>query len=365
MPFVEEIVTIVVDGHELRGWQDVSIDRSMQDAVISFAMTATNPSWGEEARLLRKGTEIEVHSTGDLACRGYVDGYGADYGEGKRKVVTLTGRSKGQDSVDGHPVKHKTGRVEKKKLDAVAKEFDEPKVGFRTDQQLDPIEKVQRRPGDTIFQTVEREARRLGLMLMGETEGGILITRAGTKRHAGALVLGESPVQRIGVKLKLDEKFKTIVVKGQRAVGTGKDALRQRAEEKDESVRRERSLEILLEGDAPKKELKKRARWERLRRSGNGTTITATVSTWRDDAGQLWEPSRLMAIVIEEEDIDGDYTLSTVQFRQGRDEGTVAYLTFVDPQAHGGEKAASKGKGLDEGGIKKGMTEPGNPEQWT
>ncbi len=49
MPFIEEIVTLTVDGQVLIGWQDVSIDRSQESAEISFTLGATNPSWSEEA----------------------------------------------------------------------------------------------------------------------------------------------------------------------------------------------------------------------------------------------------------------------------------------------------------------------------
>jgi len=364
MPFVEEIVTLVVDGYELRGWQDVSVDRSMESAEISFTLGAANPSWSADAKRLRKGKEIEIRTSpargpakpggGELLCKGYVGGYAAKYGK-KTKTVTLDGKSKAADAVDCHPVKHKTGRFEKKTLLEVANELDEVRCGFKTDQDLKKIAKVQRQPTDTIFQTVEREARRLGLMLAGEPDGSINITRAGTKRHAGALVLGESPVEEMDVTLKLDQKFSEIVGRGQRATGTGKDALRQEERETDKSVGRHRPLLVLPEGDWSKTELKKRLRWERLRRAGNGTTIRVKVATWRDEAGMIWTPGCLMAIVNEPEDIDGDYTLSTVNFRQDDEGGTIAFLNFVDPRAHGGKKAAGKsdavfdpGPGLEE-----------------
>ncbi len=51
-------------------------------------------------------------------------------------------------------------------------------------------------------------------MLQGEPDGSIKITRAGTKRHAGALVLGESPVQEMDIRLKCDAKFSRIVGAG-------------------------------------------------------------------------------------------------------------------------------------------------------
>ncbi len=53
-----------------------------------------------------------------------------------------------------------------------------------------------------------------------------------------------------------------------------------------------------------------------------------------------------MAIVNEPEDIDGDFTLQTANFRQGGDEGTIAYLTFVDPKSVGGKEATDKSDGV-------------------
>ena len=370
MPFVEEIVTLTVDGQVLIGWQDVSVDRSQESAEISFNLGATNASWSGEAKTLRHGSEVEIRTSaaggrarpgrGDLLCAGYIAGYGAKYAA-KTKQVTIDGKSKGADAVDCHPVKHKTGRFENKTLLDVAKELDEVRCGFKTDQQLPKIPKVQRQPGDTIFQTIEREARRLGLLLSGQPDGSINITRAGTKRHAGALVLGESPVQEMDVKLKPGQKYSHYVARGQRAKGVGKDALRQEETERDPSVKRNRPLLIIPEGDWTKKELQTRLRWERLRRASFGTTISVKVATWRDEAGELWEPGRLMAIVCEPEDIDGDYTLQTANLRQGGEEGTVAYLTFVDPKAVGGKGGADKSDGaFDPGG---GLDDEGEGEE--
>lgn len=350
MPFVEEIVTLIVDGYGLVGWQDVSVDRSMESAEISFTLGAANPSWSAEAKRLRYAKEVEVVAGSNLLCKGYVGSYGAKYGP-KTKQVTVEGKSKAADAVDCHPVKHKTGRIEKKTLLEAAKELDEVGVGFTTDQQLEPIEKIQRQPHDTIFQTIEREARRTGHMLSGQPDGSIKITRAGTKRHAGALVLGSCPVEEMDVTIKCDQKFSPIVGRGQRAKGTGKDNLRLEEQETDPSVTRHRPLLVIPEGDWTRKEFKKRLRWERLRRASYGTTIRVKVSTWRDDAGELWEPGRLMAIVNEPEDVDSDFLLSTVNFRQGGDGGTLAYLNFVDPKSQGGKKGEGKSDGAFDAGA--------------
>ncbi|SEQ48351.1 Mu-like prophage tail protein gpP [Faunimonas pinastri] len=350
MPVILETVAIIADGVSLQGWQDVNITRSMEQAAISFAMKATNASWSPEAKVLRYGRKIEIRTTpvsqtgapgsGDLLCTGAVDTYAADYGEGENKEIRIEGRSKARDGIDCPPVKHRTGRVEKKTLLQAAQEFDEFGIGFATDQVLKVIDKIQLIPGLSMFRTLENEARHQGLMLVGQPDGSVNITRAGTKRHAGALVLGQAPVNKMGVQISPKAKRSPIVVRGQRSLGTDRQALRQEHYEYDEESGTYRPHLVIPEGDYTAEQLKTRGKWQRLRMAGNGIQITARVSSWRDEAGALWTPGLLMAIKNRQEDIDQDMTLSSVTFSQsdGEGAGTRADLTFVDPRTHGGKK---------------------------
>ena len=364
MPAIEEIVELTVDGYALVGWQNVEVLRSMQDAAITFSLTATNPAWSAEAKALRLGKLVEIRTSaasgfyrpggGDLLCKGYIDDYSADYGEGENKTIRVSGRSKAADAIDCPPSKHKTGRIEKKTLKEVATELDEFGIGFDTDEDLEPIDKVQINPTEPVFDTLNREAARLGMMLSGQPDGSVKITRAGSKRHGGAIVLGEPPVIELGVQIGCAHKHSPVIVRGQRATGTGKDNLRQEVEELDSTVDRHRPIVIILEGDAPEKELKKRAKWQKLRNAGFGTRVSAKLSSWRDDDGLIWDPGRLIAVVVEPEDVDQDLTLSTVSFHQG-EKGTTAKLALVDPRSHGGKKGDGKsdeafdaGSGIDE-----------------
>ena len=200
-----EIVSLIVGGRALQGWQGVHITRSAEAAAISFSLEATNPAWTEDAEAVRRGGLVEIRATqdaeigarggGDLMCTGYADEYESETGKSANRRVGITGRSKAGDAIDCPPAKHKTGLVEKKDLLGVAKEFDEFGIGFFTDQKLDKIPMVQHVPGQSMFVTLEREARRLALLLMGQPDGRVKITRAGTDRHAGALVEGQPPVE--------------------------------------------------------------------------------------------------------------------------------------------------------------------------
>lgn len=364
-----EFITLLVDGQALQGWQSVTITRSAEAAAISFSLNATNPAWSAQAQLLRKGKVVEIYTTlggdfgafggGDLLCTGYVDDYEADIGEGASRAIVLSGRSKAGDAIDCPPAKHKTGLVENKDLLGVAKEFDEFGIGFFTDQKLKKIPMVQHVPGQSMFKTLEREARVHALLLTGQPDGRVKITRAGSNRHAGALIEGFPPVRSIKFRFSIRNKRSTIKVRGQTRLGVGKTALRQEVEVEDPSVERHRPEVVHHEGSNVEKELRERAEWQRLRRSGSGISAIFKVSTWRDEAGSLWEPGRIVAIQSDTEEVDQDLAISSVAFAQvtgeGEGAGTFATLTLVDPRTLGGKGAGSRsGSGAGNGGGKGG-----------
>lgn len=357
-----EIVSLVVGGHALQGWQGVHITRSAEAAAIAFSLRCVNPAWTDEADAVRRGGLVEIRATpdealgarggGDLMCTGYADEYESETGPSARRDVGIAGRSKAGDAIDCPPTKHKTGLVENKDLLGVAKEFDEFGVGFFTDQTLAKIPMVQHVPGQPFFVTLEREARREALLLTGQPDGRVKITRAGGKRHAGALLEGEPPVKSIKLRLSIKHKRSHIHVRGQKSLGTDKDSLRQEETEQDESVERYRPEILFNEGSDTSRELKRRAKWRQLRRSGSGISIIVCVASWRDADGKLWEPGNLVAVQMPSDKIDQDLAISTVTFNQvvgeGEGSGTWADITLVDPRTLGA-KSAGKGSGSGAG----------------
>jgi prophage tail gpP-like protein len=349
-----EFVTVVCDGQQFAGFEQIEIRRSLQSAAMSFHLQATWPRYTPQAKAIRNGQDIEVYTqrvaegqkpragAGELLLTGAVDEYDADIGEGSTKKIVLNGRSHGRDIVDCPPVDHPTLRSENKTLLGVAQdlgaEFD---VEFSTDQNLDPIEKVQATPGEKLFETLERHARMEGLLIVAQPDGSVKFTRAGSQRHAGALVEGDGPVNRWSIRIAPATQRSPVVVRGQRHKGYGKDNLRQEDRYAvGNAGRRHRPALVPLEGDRPGNQLRTRGSWHHLRSFGFGNTVSPRVSSWRDQAGTLWTPGFLMAIRVPSEELDLDMVLSEVTFRQGlgRDAGTRAELVFTDPRNLGGAK---------------------------
>lgn len=351
MTATSEVVTLEVDGFALQGWQSVAVTWSADAVALSFELAATNPGWSAEARRLRRSRQVDLYTTpdgevgrfdqagGDLLCAGYVDEYSASLGPGASHSVSLAGRSKTADAVDSEPANHETGSVENKDLVGVAQALDEWGLVFRADRALAKIPEVQRVPGESMFATLEREARRQGLLLIGQPDGSVLITSGAAGRHAGGLVEGQSPLEAFRLSDSMRLSFSEVIVRGQQAIGTEEENLSQEERAQNDGYGRHRPLIIYNEGSNSPEELKARAEWELARRNGARLSILAKVATWRDESGALWTPRRLVAFVSPSEEIDTDLAIQSVTFNQqvgeGEGSGTWADLTLVYPEALG------------------------------
>ena len=351
MSLTEEVV-LKVDGLRLRGFQEVNITRSMKDATIAYGLRVSNPAWSADAFAVRFAREVELMTGTELLCRGTVDEYESECEEEKREV-RISGKSKGVLAARHPPVKHKTGRVENKDLLAVAKEFTETGVEWRSDVKLPPLLMVQRHPLDTVFDTVERYARQLGVMLVGQPDGAILITRGSDKRHTD-LTEGLRPMTGFKVKISQKNKASPSVVRNQRRLGTAAKDLRDEETVYDPKNGEFRPAIIFGETDQDKQSAKNRGEWQRLRQgSFGGLSATISVAGWRDGDGALWEPGRLLFLSIPSERIEQGMRIESVTFTQNLKDGTTAELTLVDPVTTGAKAKSGTA------GTKRNKSDPG------
>jgi prophage tail gpP-like protein len=375
---LREFVTVIVGGYQLSGFQEVDVRFSLKEAAVGGSLKSTWPSNSQPAKALRRGDQIEVRSQavaegqpptpggGDLICMGAVDAYEADIGEGPHKTVSLRFRSNSRDIIDCMPVDHPTGRVENRDFVGVAQDLGrEFGIRFWTDLSgLPKLPQVQRIPGETLFATLDRIARHEGLLMVGQPDSSVKVTRAGAtgERHAGALIEGQPPIDRVSVRVAAERERSKITTKAQRRYGADADDLQQR----DDYVTgkgngRARHHEAIVETDpSSKTKLRTRGKWHHLRSFGDGMQVAPRVSRWRDEGGTLWTPGLLVAVRIPSEDIDMDMLLSEVTLKQGLgpDGGTRAELVLTDPRDYGGDKPMGPGEpdeidpgdGIDVGG---------------
>lgn len=277
--------------------------------------------------------EATISVNGALWGTGYVrDVRGSHDAENRNYGVSFVSRT--VDATECS-IDHPTGLKRDADLAAIAREFDTLGIGVDSTvkTQTKPVHKV--RPGETLFESIETDARAQGVLIHDTPQGRLKLADKPEGRHAGALRRGDNILRATG-QLSGETSFSSVKVRGQASDGVNGTALRPEAEAKGTS-RRRRPRILVHEGEATSARLRKRADWEARRASGAGTSCSITVAGFRDAAGRLWTRNFLVSVFDDWLGIEQDMVIAAVSLEQDAEAGTTATLTLKDPRTLGGE----------------------------
>ena len=339
----KELITVRAGGQSFIAFESVTVEAALDHGARSFALqVAADPGPQATAWALKPGTAIKIDFNSDLALTGYVDRYNPKLAK-DGGIISVAGRSKSQDLIDCSAI-NDSGSFENQTLLEIGQALDKFGVGVTSDQELDAIESYQVTPGETVFDCLEKLARKAALTLTSPPDGSLMITKAGTKRHAGGLFEGKN-FELCEADLDWSGRHSDIIVRGQSADGTGDDALRIEATAKDTSIGRYRPVVIVEDSDLDQAAAQKRADTRRDREAGESLTASGEVQGFRDDEGQLWTPGWLVWTQSPFLNLASVMLIKHVTFSQSNTDGSKTRLELIDPRAFGGKAA----KGSDAG----------------
>lgn len=196
------------------------------------------------------------------------------------------------------------------------------------------LPKVVVNPGDTGWETVKRVAESVGVLLVSDGAGGILITRTGTVRAAN-LIEGFS-LKAASRRSDATNLFRLYLLSCQ-IPGTDEasgDATAVQAQAADPNVRRA-SRVILIRPDKGYNTAEARARadWEARNRAARADAITCTVQGWRQPNGQLWPLNALTRVQAPRMiGVDGEMLITQVEHSLSEG-GRITQLHLMRPDA--------------------------------
>jgi len=329
-----ETIVFAVGGNPLphtSAQLDESAEEAVRTAQFSIAWTGAGiPCAPDEVAI--------ITVSGELWGTGYVRDVRGEHGEENRNY-TVTFASRTCDATECS-VDHPTGLKRDADLGDIAREFDTLGIGIdiKAETVMKAVHKV--RPGETLFETLETDARAQGVLIHDSPEGKLVLADKPEGRHAGSLKLGVN-IEEASGSLSGATSFSTVKVRGQASIGVKASALRPEAEAKGAS-RRKRPLIIPFEGEATSARLKKRAGWEARRASGEAVACSITSPGFRDQGGARWKSNWLVEVDDDWLGINQDMVIAAVSLVQDGGGGTVARLTLKDPRALGGDNPRGK-----------------------
>lgn len=332
-----ETVTVTIGGRLFLGWMDLAISAGAEKAVRQARLTIPLPALGQVAI----GDPAVISAGGEPVVTGFVRDRDRSI-EGDSGEATISIVSKTADATESS-IEHDTGHLDQATLDKIAKEFGKDFTIIDKRKSKGKPAPHQIVPAETLHKTLERVARRQGVLIYDDGDGAIVLADKPEGTHAGGVAEG---INIISASVNETEagRYARTVVRGQSSKGHGPGALRIEGIATDGSVRKGRTRILLHEGDATSSDLKTRAEWQARRAAGKGLRMQATVPGWRDAKGKIWSPNYLVQATSARLDIDQLMAVSSVDLLQSDSDGTIARLSLVDPRAFGDKDPKGKKK---------------------
>ena len=306
------------------------------------------------------GAACQLLLDNELVLDGYVDDVKLVWSP-DRINMSVAGRDRTGDLVDcaatrDGPVEYRGLRV-----DEIAARICEPfGIGVRADVDTGPpLDVFSLDVAETALEAVEKAARQRGLLALSDGVGGLVLTRAGTRRGPAPLALPGN-VEAAVITRSARQRFRDYVVKGQtkpaRAGGPALDGsanpLSPTAPPAARPVQQTERASVVLTGTATDAAIARYRPWVALSRTqsggvsvqtqadwtmrvarGKSEQLTYTLRDWRAGPDRrLWRANELVAVDDALAGVAGDMLISAVIYRYSG-AGAETELTLTGPEA--------------------------------
>lgn len=360
---------LLVDGRIYAGWTELRVTRAMDRAAADFDLRVSErwPGRADPWRI-QPFAPVVLRFGRDVVLTGYVD-HASPEVDATTHRVRIVGRSKTCDLVDCTPEIAGT-EFRGATLPAIARALAQP-FGVQVVEEASagaPFGVEAKDRTDTAWDTIERLARLRGVLAHDDEEGRLVLTRAGTRRASGELVMGRN-ILSASARLDGSKRFSRYVVLSQRQTGAAVardgdgDESDSEPEERanagvqvsvsgvaeDPDVPRYRPRILRSEGSGDAAFARARAVWAAASARGKALQADIVVQGWRQQDGRLWRVNELLKVRADWLRLDHELLVVGTEFTLD-DAGRRTMLTLTPPEAMTPEPAEEPRRGGGSGG---------------
>ena len=327
---IKNDVSVFLNGKAFHGFENLTISKSLDSICNSFSMElddrfqVTKESWP-----LVPGTRIQIKIGKENVFTGRIEKLSTGFGASQRNY-TISGRSLAGDLVDSSVRdKFEYTNIE---LDKLAEQLVAP-FGLSVFLSVIPskIDRFAIKPGETVFEALDRAARLQGFLWVSTRAGNIRLTRAARARSYSEL---HEDYNIISANLTIDatKRHNEYIVKGQ-TFGTdefnGLNSSEPEGKAYDRGISRYRPIIVIAEGAVDTKGAQDRANWEASIRVAQGNQISIQTQGWTQEDGSLWGLNQIVRVKSSFLGLNKDLLTESITHMQSRDGGTITDISLI------------------------------------
>lgn len=314
-----------------QNWLSIKVNKSLDTFSGSLSINVKP----ESGLTILPGHTCQFFINNVMVLNGYVDSvsYSASTGD---QSLTIIARDKTADLVDCSAVVS-SSEFTNISFDRLCVQLLEPfGITFlsTTAKAQTKIAKVSLQQ-ETVFEVIEREARKLGLLVFADYSGNLIASEIGTAVVSGSLSFPGN-ISSFDAKEDYSFRFSEYEVKAQQRSSSdlnSKQATQVLAKAFDKNVERYRPFIIVGETAMTAKQAKDRVEWEASVRSARTQELTITTPGWASPEGDLWSVNTLVIVDVPALGLFNKMLIKQCAFDFNLDSGQTTQITLVDPDS--------------------------------
>lgn len=350
-------IFLEVQGVKYEGFTDIAVNGAMENfsSSFSFSTTVKENSLGIIQNDLKLGQQARVFIDTTLAITGYIESLDISYSSGSHSI-NVSGRDIGGDLIDSS-IRQKSyiQRDFQKLINLVLVDNGYSikvinKVGTLT---LEPTETIKTEQGDSVFDFLDRYAKKLQVLLKINSNGDLEIIREDDQVVKNFLIndfTQNNNILSASLNLTSVNRFNVIEVYSQDNNKTHtKTGISQKGTATDSKIRTTRRKIITMDTASQSKSLKSLAEWNvNLRRAKGSRYSCKVVGFYSGDT--IWQSNKLVNIIDYAAQVKGNFLIQGVEFSQSL-QGSFTTLDIVERGAFSAEGVNSFGNSFADGLI--------------
>lgn len=325
-------ITVTVRGRVYTGWLSSEVTRDLESISATFSIpVALTPGAPPD---IRRQDEVQIHIGKTLVVTGYVLAAAPFYSRGDCGM-RIMGRDRTGDLVRSSAI-HKGGQWRNTKIDQICRDLAKP-FGLQVVVDADigaPVADFKLTHGEVVVDAMARAARLRGVMVTRDSLGRLVLSKAGARRFAGAIVRGLNVIsmQDIGTD---DGRHSEYIAYGQcNVVADFETARTMKARAVDADMKRYMPLVINADGNTTQAELDTLVKHTLRVRRGHSMGLRYVVEGWTYE-NQAWPLNERVPIYDDVAGLDGaEWLISSVRQTCDLREGDVTELTLHPIEAY-------------------------------
>ena len=381
-------ITVDIEGRAYTGWESVEINDDLEQLGNDFTLTTNIPADG--TYIIKEGQAVVISIDGEKKLTGYVDKISISESANSSQM-TVTGRDKTCDFVDSK-LSNKTftppiGFVQilKKLLtlvgyevvssNSLSKPLGSNKISvinnYGTIEDFSTNEGIGFNSSESAYDLIRRLADKRGIIVGTNGNGDITIDDIGALTATTTLQRIDNDAFRITNNIisaeynnSLAERFYEYKIASKGTGGTNaslpaadknktdaqkaiidpinNNTVNYSATVYDPDIRTTRKFYAVVP-NLNKAQCEDRAKWELNIRKAKGFTYNCKVAGFRQELvtpfnilglNPLWEANTMVYLEDERYNLDGQYLIRAVKYKQNNSEGAVCELTLIDEYSY-------------------------------